>query len=428
MRNKSILLLYAHPLRSNAPTIMEHVSSFDAYSQFRFVPVNTSLGFPLRLRNAEFQAILLHYSLFGSYPFQLNDRFRRYVKEADCPKIAFFQDEHQHGVERMAAVNDLGISVIYSLLDPPVARDVYGPRTSVKNIQFTLTGFVSDDLMRKIQFAKPPSERTIDVGYRGRVLSRLYGRGGQEKTEIARRFKEAAEGKGFVLDFGTTESARIYGDDWYRFVGDCRFTIGVEAGVSIFDLDGEVSAAVAAARRAMPGTPMEEIYERVLPPFENKIKYRTISPRIFEALAMRTGLILYEGDYQGVIRPWDHYLPLKKDFSNVDEIMDRMRDTTFVDQMLARGYDEIIKSDRFHYRTAIRGLDRELLSLGVRPDATPSEAAEARNALASDEWLRRAAFRTREQVHGLMHWHDFPGRRYLVAGGRRLGVISPRPE
>lgn len=423
MRTKTILLLYAHPLRSSAPTIMEHVESFDAYSRFRFVAINTSLGFPLRLRNMEFQAIALHYSLFGSYPFSLSDRFRRYIRESDCPKIAFFQDEHQHCVERMQIINDLGVRVINSLLDPPVAREVYGKRTSATHIRFTLTGFVSDELIRKgNQFAKPRGERRIDVGYRGRVLSRLYGRGGQEKIEIAHRFKAAVEGKGFVLNIGTAEADRIYGDDWYRFMGDCRFTLGVEAGVSIFDLDGEVSGAVAAARRASPGTPLEEIYERVLPPFEDRIRYRTISPRIFEALAFRTGLILYEGDYQGVVRPWDHYLPLKKDFSNIDEITDRMRDEPLIDRMLERGYDEVILSNRFTYRTEIQGIDETLISLGLRPDATPRDAAAARDALASDEWLRRMAHHARHQVHQV----DFPGRRFLVAGARRLGVIPPR--
>ena len=425
MRTKSILLLYAHPLRSSAPTIMEHVDSFDAYSQFRFVPLNTRVGFPLRLRNAEFQAIVLHYSLFGAYPFSLSDRFRRFIREADCPKIAFFQDEHQHCVERIRIIEDLGVRVIYSLLDPPVAREVYGPRTSAKEIHFTLTGFVSDDLVEKgNRFARPRSERRIDVGYRGRVLSRLYGRGSQEKIEIAHRFKDAAAGSGFVVDIGTAETDRIYGDDWYRFLGDCRFTLGVEAGVSIFDLDGEVSAAVAAARRASPATPLEELYERVLPPFENRIPYRTISPRIFEALAMRTGLIRYEGHYQGVIRPWDHYLPLKKDFSNIADIMDRMRDTASIDRMLDRGYEEIIRSDRWHYRTAIRGVDEVLKSMGLQPDATTREAAEARSALGSDEWLRRLAYHAREQVHQF----SFPGRRFLVAGARRLGVIPPRPS
>jgi hypothetical protein len=300
---------------------------------------------------------------------------------------------------------------------------VYGSRTRATTIGFTLTGFVSDDLIRKSkQFAKPRSERRIDVGYRGRVLSRLYGRGGREKIEIAHRFQEAARGTGLNVDVGTAESDRIYGDDWYRFVGDCRFTLGAEAGVSIFDLDGEVSTAIAAARQVSPDTPLEEIYERVLPPFEDRITYRTISPRIFEALAFRTGLILYEGAYQGVIRPWDHYLPLKKDFSNIDEIIECMRDTALVDRMLDRGYEEVIESDCWHYRTAVLRVDEVLMSKGLRPEATAHDAEAARHALASDEWRRRIAYHLRHEVHQIA----FPGRRFLVAGARKLGVIPPR--
>ena len=41
-----------------------------------------------------------------------------------------------------------------------------------------------------------------------------------------------------------------------------------------------------------------------------------ISSRVFEAIASRCLLILFKGDYSGIIKPWKHYLPLEK-ISNV---------------------------------------------------------------------------------------------------------------
>ena len=64
----------------------------------------------------------------------------------------------------------------------------------------------------------------------------------------------------------------------------------------------------------------EEAYELLLYQYEDNIPYRTISPRHFEASALRLCQILLEGKYSGVMRPMVHYIPLKKDFSNFDEV------------------------------------------------------------------------------------------------------------
>ena len=40
---------------------------------------------------------------------------------------------------------------------------------------------------------------------------------------------------------------------------------------------------------------------------------------------MRTPLILFSGKYLGLMAPDEHYIELKKDFSNVDDVLDRLR-------------------------------------------------------------------------------------------------------
>ena len=107
----------------------------------------------------------------------------------------------------------------------------------------TLTGYVSDDLLDAAgRFAKPDAQRAVDVGYRGRPLPAYLGRGAQEKTLIGERFAELAAGSGLRLDIAGAEADRLYGDDWYRFLADCRCLLGVESGASAFDLEGEVFA------------------------------------------------------------------------------------------------------------------------------------------------------------------------------------------
>jgi hypothetical protein len=421
-RVPAVVLLHAHSLFANAPTIREHADAYEAYSRFPVVSLNVRLGMPPTLPSLDFEAIVLHYSLFGSYPFQLSAEWVAYLQASRARRIAFFQDEHQHCVQRVAAIKELGITTIYSLLDPEWASQVYTPRTGVSDIHFTLTGFVGDALLAQAhRYAKPWAARSVDVGYRGRQLSLMYGKGGQEKTEIARDFARLAAGRGMTLDLETDEGSRFYGDDWHRFVGDCRFMLGVEAGVSVFDLDGQVSAAVAAARAANPQASLAELYETVVAPFEGQVPYRTVSPRIFEAIAFRTALVLYEGHYNGVVQPYEHYIPLKKDHSNAAEVFALMADAAGVQAMVERAHADVIASGRYHYRTVMAAFDRHLQGLGLQPPVDRRPVRRMQGRLRRWAWRRRMWLMSRQ-----LDQVDFPGRRTLVAAVRRIRVLPKR--
>ena len=57
------------------------------------------------------------------------------------------------------------------------------------------------------------------------------------------------------------------------------------------------------------------MYERLLAQYDGKgVYYLTMSPRVFEAAAVRSCQILFEGRYSGILEPMVHYIPLKKDF------------------------------------------------------------------------------------------------------------------
>src|SRR5690606_30961167 len=127
--------------------------------------------------------------------------------------------------------------------------------------------------------------------------------------------------RGIPADIEIDEHKRLYGPSWHEFLGDCRATLGTESGANLFDWDGQLKEAVLAALMRDPDMTFESAYERFLRPHDNIVRMNQVSPRIFEAVALRTALVLFEGDYSGVVQPDEHYLPLKKDFSNVDEVL-----------------------------------------------------------------------------------------------------------
>ncbi|MDR1360641.1 MAG: hypothetical protein LBJ82_06650 [Deltaproteobacteria bacterium] len=87
-----------------------------------------------------------------------------------------------------------------------------------------------------------------------------------------------------------------------------------------------------------------------------------ISPRAFEAIAMGTGMVLYEGNYSGILIPWEHYIPLKKDWSNIDEVLHHVLDDALLAPITRRAYNDVIVSGKYGYRTLVREIDKAVAS------------------------------------------------------------------
>lgn len=410
-----ILIIYHHPLALNASTIMEHVNSFKQHSRFHVWTVNTELGFPKSLKNLEFAVIILHYSLFGWFPFSLHEQFYEYVeRSAESYKIAFFQDEYRYWPERSYLLNTLHVDSVYTLVEPVHFPDTYGKYTNVGKLVYNLPAYVSREIVETSKkFLKPDSERTIDVGYRGRRPAYYLGRGSQEKHLIALEFQKRAAHLGLQLDIETEETKRIYGKAWPTFLANCKAVLGVEAGTSIFDIDNVVLPQYAAMVKghpqlSLPDCSFEEVHKAILAPYEDMIYYRTISARHFEAAALRVCQILFEGKYSGIMQPMVHYIPLKKDFSNFDDVMRMFKDKDLRFELTENAYKDLIASERYSYMDFIANFDNNLLDVGISSETNFAITQKVTQLLRKDK-LRRYSF----MVFSKMRHTQFPGRKIL---------------
>jgi len=367
-RAGGIVLVYHHE-PPYAATVMEHVHSFRNHSRFPVWEVNVDHGFPDVLDGLSPTILLFHYSLFGARTYQIPPRFLKWMRTVDAGyRIAFFQDEHESCPQRFAFIDDYRIDCVYTLLDPPQFDAVYGRHTHGPRLVHTLTGYVSDDMVRlAAERSQPDDRRTIDIGYRARSLPYYLGRGSQEKRDIGIEFLARAQDLRLRLDIAVDEDSRLYGDAWTRFLASSRAFIGVEAGVSIFDLTGEVHAGYDRLLAENPAMTFEEMSARLLARFEGNVPYRTISPRHFEAAAFRVLQILFEGEYSGVLQPMVHYVPLRKDFSNFDEVIAVFRDPEARRAITDRAYADLIESGRYSYAAFIRSFDEDLAAVGLTP-------------------------------------------------------------
>lgn len=397
MEVNAILVLYHSELGPNAPTIMQHMSSFARFSKFPVIELNTYVGFPESLTKLRFTKIILHYSLFGVVPYALCDRFRAYLNDCeDSYTISFFQDEHRFWPHREQVIQDCRVDCVYTLVEPAEYSKTYGRRAPQCELVHSIPGYVDTELNEIAATCSiPDAQRKIDIGYRARRLPMTYGRGSQEKHLIAERFSELARGLDLRLDIAVGESCRIYGRAWYEsFIANCRAMLGVESGVSIFDIENKIIPTCESIIQQNPEITFEELTEEYLGPHEEQIYYRTISPRHFEAAAFRVQQILFEGHYSGILEPMKHYLPLRKDFSNFDEVIQAFRDTELRREMTERAFQDLIQSGRHTYEEFIKNFDQHLVSKGQSLEFNPERVERAKDLLASDaEELRLIAIR-----------------------------------
>lgn len=358
----NILFLYESPSVRNADALIEHFMSFKL-SKFPTLYVNTWDGFPAFLKPMQFDIIVLHFSVLGflpdkEYPPMLGNRFVEYLVKSRAYKVAIAQDEMHFCRQRFNLFNLLKINCLYTLYEKQYWKDTYHKYTNIPTIVYTIPGFVGSELLNAAQrWQKPYAERTIDIGYRGRQAPAWLGYGGYEKGQIAEEFKNRVNH--MSLDIETAEDKRLYHDDWWKFLGNCKAVLGAEAGGSITDLDDRV--------RIQVGQKSYQEAKTILEPYENNIPYRMASPRIFEAAAFRNIQILFEGYYSGILRPDTHYIPLKKDFSNLSEVLEKLQDRLYAISLTENAYHNLITSGRYSYGQFIKSFDEQLESQGFHP-------------------------------------------------------------
>lgn len=371
----NVLYLY-NSSQTYTNTVYEHIASFGKYSRHRsfYCHQDTDTDFEVDL--SRFDAVGIHFSIRLPYD-QFSPSTVRALQNFRGLKFLFIQDEYDHTKRAWYWINMLGIQLVFTVVPDRGIERIYPP-CEFRGTRFinTLTGYVPDEL-RLSDGVPAPSSRGLIFGYRGRPLPIRYGRLGIEKVEVGVIVKSFCDKLGISNDIAWTEESRIYGSGWYEFMISCRAMLGSESGSNVFDWDGTLVKRVAEFRREHPDAPDSRVYATFIEPEEIDGIMNQISPRVFEAIAARTVLVLFEGRYSDIVVPWVHFIPLKKDGSNLPEVIEALKDGNYVDSMADRAYRDVIESGKYSYASFVGRVDDEVsksiravdLASPVFPDA-----------------------------------------------------------
>jgi hypothetical protein len=405
-----ILFLSNRPApNTQARTVTDYLDAFQKYSRHRIFEISMLHDFPRAVRLEDFDAVLIHYSLSIGPMLEhyLGPRLPGMLSGYRGLKAIFIQDEYREIATYWKRLRDLGIDVIFTCVPDAELEKVY-PQDKLPGLLRVnvLTGYVPDSLLQEP--VPPISRRTVDVGYRTRKTPYWLGELGYEKWRIAEEFECYAAGTGLTLDVSYREGDRLYGKHWTDFVANCRAMLGVESGASIIDFDGRLERVVDEFCRSHPDATFAEVHRRFMTEYEGSLRLHQISPRCFEAIALRTPLVLFEGGYSGVLVPDRHYIPLRKDFGNISGVIAKLKDHRFLQELADRAYQEVALDPRWSYRTFVERVDQvmedELAGRGKPAPQRSHSKQSFRNALLLSpayQLKRRLALMTQRVMLGV---------------------------
>lgn len=340
--DKKLKILFLADNRHQANVVRDHINGLLQHSDYKIHVVNPIHEKPpIALYFGRYDAVIIHYSIFVLSEYYLPPNWVGVLKRFTGTKAQIIQDEHRYIDAMKWQMQNIGIDMVFSSLTKENLSKVYAGNSASKLCFYScIPGYISDSYFNYDSI--PIANRPLDIVYRGRTLPAYLGRHAREKMLIGERIQNIAEEFDLKVDISSEETTRIYGHDWIRFLMSGRATLGVEGGASIFDFSGDIIENVNAYLESYPDAEFDELWDRFLAPYEGNVTHKTITPKIFEAIATKTALVLYTGQYRGVLEPGRHYIELKEDFSDLVEVLNLVKDTEYLQKMVDITYSEIL--------------------------------------------------------------------------------------
>jgi len=391
LKSRKILILYYHPYSleeirlgiKRHLKVLEHseaghdITYFNVYKLLQDVLVGCKYSSSITndIREKDFNVVILHTTFlclrWAEKLFVAALDRLKWLNEHEAMKIAFPQDEYDHSELLDQWLFTMNVDLIFSVLDERHWKTLY-PIMHDKAIFYECyTGYIDDSKETTACDFIPYENRLFDIIYRASHLPFWFGSQGQLKFELADVFKKNSKKHKLRVNISTKEQDVVLGENWFSFLSTGRTVIGCESGSSVLDYQGEVRALIRALLTAEPDLNFYQLAEK-MPPKWNSYGFTAISPRHLEAVETKTCQILVEGNYNGVFLPDKHYIPLKRDFSNIDEVLEKIKDHQYCQSIAERSYEDIFLSRKYSYKAFASIIDKAILNYYVKSDKVGS--------------------------------------------------------
>ena len=351
----NILVIYAQQTEIDRKTKRDHLYSFVRYvenHQYFYLNVIEADPIDVKVLRMPFDAVIFHTSfLVQRYQQaiweQLYCKLKPKLAALSGYKVMLPQDDYNYTADLWRIASECNVDHIFSVMPENQLAVAYPPeKIGHATVSTVLTGYIDENSLSKIDAMHHECARSIDIGYRANALPYWFGYFGQIKMKLQTVFSEKlVQYPNMQTNIQNTVDTKnaFLGDDWTRFLLSCRCMLGCLGGSSILDPDGSIAKRVDAYCAVHPEAEYEEVHQACFPTEEDSIRGFAPSPRIFECAMTKTCQLLVEGDYYGIVQPGVDYIEIKQDFSNVDEVLELVRDHAYCERIAEQCYQHVIR-------------------------------------------------------------------------------------
>lgn len=299
---------------------------------------------------AEYSLIIILHSATGdsmSLLLKMVDQFNR-----RRGKLAvFIGNEYNLMAEKIRFIRSVEADYVCSQLPVEAAQWLYSDCIHSRVVP------VPHALNPRLYTPDPSTHRTTDIGFIGDFYHALIG--DIERTNLVRFFQKQGGSFGFVCDIQTRRLPRT---EWAQFLKRCKGILGAESGSYYLDKTGQIIEDAKRYFRKHPDVPFENVHRRFFKDHVIPVSGKAISSRHFESVGTKTCQILIEGVYNGILMADEHYISVRKDLSNMDDVIYRFKDEEYRKRMVERTYEYVMDGHTYRHRVeALLGTVRDNL-------------------------------------------------------------------
>ena len=288
--------------------------------------------------------VLLHSADLSYFTFK-NILLKKILRFRSGKLIYFPRNEYKGFVAKRGFIKECYVDLVASPLTQKAAEYLYGDLTQTISMPHALD---PDFFAEEIPFTK----RKTMLGSRSNPYPKILLDDTRNNLHDFVEKLRASKNK-WKIDYKSGTGERFSRKKWAEFLNMTKFTIASEPGSIYVDKTDQIEKRINRLLGQQPDINTEDIKTLVKDDLRNLPSGKTVAARNLEAIGCGTCQILTEGEYCNVIEAGVHYIELKKDFSNMEEVVEKMENNKLVGKIISQAREHVINGHTHKHRVAM---------------------------------------------------------------------------
>jgi len=297
----------------------------------------------------EFDLIILMHSVLGDN-VEIIIPFEQVLKERTGKLLSFVGNEYDLMLKKKAFLQNVDADYIASQLPHEAHTFVY------KELSAQLID--APHALNENIYRPSKSNKVYDIAFSGAKYGIFIG--DQERNNLIETMANSTPQLKNKINIGRNKN--LPRNLWVELLQSAKATVGAEAGTYYLDRNGSLLEQSKEYVQQNPDANLDDLLEKI---FDNtSIEYvsgKAISSRHFEPVGTKTCQILLEGNFNGILKEGEHYISVKKNFSNLKDVIDVYSDHDLRNQIVERAYAYI--SENHTYKNRVETITNKLFNI-----------------------------------------------------------------